>query len=368
MSRLPFLDVRALKLRHKAEFHAALDRVLESGRFILGQELEAFEQEFARYCDIEYCIGVSNGLDALTLILRGLGIGAGQEVIVPSNTNIATWLAVSHAGATPVPVEPNLETYNIAPQLIEASITPKTKAIIAVHLYGQPADMDSINDLAHRYGIAVIEDAAQAHGARYKGRRVGSLGRAAAFSFYPSKNLGALGDAGAITTSDRALFQRLRALRNYASKEKRRGACAGFNARLDELQASFLRVELRSLEEDNFRRRRLAARLMQELSIAPLILPHVPDWAEPAWHLFVVRHGERDRLRKQLDAIGIETLLHYPVPPHRQGAYAGTPLAALALDLSEKIHREVISLPLHPSMTDENLDRVIKALRAGAWD
>jgi dTDP-4-amino-4,6-dideoxygalactose transaminase len=366
MTRLPFLDVRALKLRHKAEFHAALDRVLESGRFILGEELNAFEQEFARYCNVEHCVGVSNGLDALTLILRGLDIGAGQEVIVPSNTNIATWLAVSHAGATPVPVEPNLKTYNIAPQLIEASITPKTKAIIAVHLYGQPADMDSINDVAQRYGIVVIEDAAQAHGARYKGRRAGSLGRAAAFSFYPSKNLGALGDAGAITTSDRDLFDRLRALRNYASRENHRNVRAGFNARLDELQASFLRIELSSLEEDNSRRRRLAARLMKELSTAPLILPHVPDWAEPAWHLFVVRHSERDRLKKQLDAIGIETLLHYPVPPHRQGAYAGTPVAALALHLSEKIHREVISLPLHPSMSDPDLGRVIDAVRANA--
>ena len=248
MSRLSFLDLRALNLRHRGELLAALDRVLNSGRMILGEETEAFERDFAQYCGTEHCVGVSCGLEALHLTLRGMDIGAGDEVIVPSNTSIATWLAVTHSGAKPVPVEPRIDTCNLDPDLLPQAVTSRTKAVIAVHLYGQPADMDAINEHARKRGIRVIEDAAQAHGAKYKGRRSGSLADAAGFSFYPTKNLGALGDAGAVTTNDRQLADRVRALRNYGSRMKNRNEYAGLNARLDELQAAFLRIKLKSLD------------------------------------------------------------------------------------------------------------------------
>jgi dTDP-4-amino-4,6-dideoxygalactose transaminase len=363
MSRLPFLDLRAINLRHRGELLAALDRVLESGRLILGGETEAFEREFAAYCGVDHCVGVSCGLEALHLTLRAMEIGPGDEVIVPSNTCIATWLAVTHSGAEPVLVEPRLDTCNLDPDLLPQAITSRTRAIIAVHMYGQPADMDPIGEIARKHGIKVIEDAAQAHGAGYKGRRAGSLGDAAGFSFYPTKNLGALGDAGAVTTSDRQLADRVRALRNCGSRAKNRNDYAGLNARLDELQAAFLRIKLKSLDEDNARRRTLAARLLQGLAGLDLVLPAPPHWAQSAWHLFVVRHPSRDRLISRLEELGIETMVHYPVPPHRQKAYAATPLAKFSLPLSEQLHREVLSVPLHPQMTEEDADRVIDAIR-----
>src|SRR5882762_609929 len=318
---VPFLDLKAEYAELKSDLDAAIQRVLASGWYILGAELEAFEKAFAAYCAVSHCVGVGNGLDALHLILRALEIGFGDEVIVPANTYIATWLAVSYSGATPVPVEPEERTYNIDPSRIEEAITSKTKAIIAVHLYGQPADMDAINEIAARHGLKVIEDAAQAHGARYKGRRAGSLADAAGFSFYPSKNLGALGDGGAVTTDDDALADRVRVLRNYGSRQKYRNETKGYNSRLDELQAALLREKLRLLDQWNERRRSIARRYLEGLAGLPLVLPHVPPGCEPIWHVFVVRSARREWLASTLEAAGIGTLVHYPIPPHLQPAY-----------------------------------------------
>ncbi len=359
--KVPFLDVGASYRELAGELDAAYRRVMESGWYILGEEVEAFEREWASYCGVKYCVGVGNGLDALHLILRAMGIGPGDEVIVPSNTYIATWLAVSYTGATPVPVEPDLRTYNIDPARIEAAITPLTKAILPVHLYGQPADMDPINDIAARYGLKVIEDAAQAHGARYKGCRAGGLGHAAGWSFYPGKNLGAFGDAGAVTTDDPEVANRVRVLRNYGSRVKYENEVKGFNSRLDPLQAAFLRVKLGRLEVWNARRREVAHRYLHELEgCAGLILPQILAATEPVWHLFVIRHPNRDDLQKHLAAEGIQTLIHYPIPPHRQKAYAE--LRHLNLPVSERIHREVLSLPIGPHLTEDMLSQVLIAL------
>src|SRR5262245_46017336 len=282
--QVPFLDLKDTYLEIKDELDAAYQRVMNSGWYILGEEVTAFEKEFAEYCGARHCVGVGNGLEALQLILRAMGIGPGDEVIVPANTYIATWLAVSNAGATVVPVEPDERTFNLDPELIKAAITPKTKAILPVHLYGQPADMDPINEIARRRGLRVIEDAAQAHGACYRNRRAGSLGDAAGWSFYPTKNLGAYGDAGAVTTDDDALADRVRLLRNYGSVSKYYNEEKGINSRLDELQAAFLRVRLKYLAEWNRRRGRIAARYLEELRETDLILPAVCEGAEPVWH------------------------------------------------------------------------------------
>ena len=357
MKIIPFLDLKQPYLELKEELDCAYQRVMDSGWYIHGEELKAFEAEFADYCNVKYCIGVGNGLDALHLILRAMDIGAGDEVIVPSNTFIATWLAVSYAGATPVPVEPVESTYNIDPNRIEAAITERTKAIMPVHLYGQPADMNPILEIAAKYHLKVIEDAAQAHGARYKGTRVGSLGDAAGFSFYPGKNLGAFGDGGAVTTNDSTLAERVRRLSNYGSHVKYAHDVKGFNSRLDELQAALLRVKLRHLDEWNGRRRKIADQYLQKLSAQDfLTLPHVPPWAEHVWHLFVIRTSKRDQLQKYLVDQGIQTLIHYPVPPHRQGAYQE--LSHLSLPVSEMIHREVLSLPMGPHLTMEMVEEI----------
>lgn len=341
---------------------AAFRRVMASGRYILGEELRAFESEFAAYCGVKHCIGTGNGLDALHLILRAMDIGPGDEVIVPANTFIATWLAVSYAGAVPVPVEPLESTYNLDPSRLEEAITPRTRAVIAVHLYGQPADMDSIREIARAHNLKVIEDAAQAHGARYKGRRTGGLGDAAGFSFYPGKNLGAFGDGGAVTTDDDTLADRVRLLRNYGSPVKYAHDIKGFNSRLDELQAAFLRVKLTRLDAWNDRRRRLATQYLDGLSTIPgVVLPHVPAWAEPVWHLFVIRTPHRDLLQRRLAERGIETLIHYPVPPHKQGAYKE--MAGRSYPVTERLHGEVLSLPMGPAMTDDDVSCVISALR-----
>jgi len=362
MQTIPFLDLHAAYLELRAELDAAAQRVLASGWYILGAEVEAFEREFAAYCEVEHCIGVGNGLDALHLILRAYGIGPGDEVIVPANTYIATWLAVSYAGAKPVPVEPDARTYNLDPALIEAAITPATKAILPVHLYGQPADMDPINAVAARHGLKVIEDAAQAHGARYKGRRVGGLGDAAGFSFYPGKNLGALGDGGAVVTKDAELAERVRVLRNYGSRVKYHNEVKGFNSRLDELQAALLRVKLPVLDEWNQRRRAAAARYLEEWAGSELGLPFVPDWAEPVWHLFVVRHPQRDELQQRLHQAGIGTMIHYPVPPHLQPAYAELGYGVGAFPITEAMHCEVLSLPMGPHLTAAQQQSVVSVL------
>jgi dTDP-4-amino-4,6-dideoxygalactose transaminase len=361
--KIPFLDLKASYLELKTELDDAYRRVMESGCYILGPEVEAFEQEYAAYCGVKHCIGVGNGLEALHLILRAMEIGPGDEVIVPANTYIATWLAVTYAGAIPVPVEPDERTYNIDPNRIEEAITPRTRAILPVHLYGQSADMDPILEIAKRHNLKVIEDAAQAHGSRYKGRRTGGLGNAAGFSFYPGKNLGAFGDSGAVTTNDNDLADRVRALRNYGSHTKYYNEVKGFNSRLDELQAASLRVKLRKLDEWNGRRKIIADLHRAELANVPdLTLPYVPKWAEPIWHLFVIRTPERERLQKHLADCGIQTLIHYPVPPHKQEAYCE--MASIDLPISEKIHQEVLSIPMGPAMQMDEVAEIVKVIKA----
>ena len=362
-SRIPFLDVPAAYAELQDDLDAAAKGVMASGQFILGREVTAFEEEFAAYCDVRHAIGVGSGLDALRLILLGYEVGPGDEVIVPSNTFIATWLAVSQTGARPVPVEPDPATYNVTAQAVEEAVTPSTKAIMPVHLYGQPADMDGLVALGRDRGIPVIEDAAQAQGARYRGRRAGGLADAAGFSFYPGKNLGALGDAGAITTDDDALAERVRMLRNYGSKVKYHHDLPGMNSRLDSLQAAFLRVKLRRLDEWNDRRRAVAGRYLERLDGAEsLVLPAVPGWAEPVWHLFVVRHPRRDEVQERLREAGVDTIIHYPIPAHLTGAYAAG-FAAGDLPLAERLGDEVLSLPMGPHLPLGDADRVAEAAR-----
>lgn len=363
---IPFLDLKKPNLDLRSELEAAFRRVVESGWYILGQEVEAFEAEFAAYCGTRHCVGVGNGLDALHLILRAYEIGAGDEVIVPSNTYIATWLAASYSGARPVPVEPIEATYNIDPQRILEAITPRTKAIIVVHLYGQPADMDAINAIARKHGLKVIEDAAQAHGARYKGVRTGNLADAAGFSFYPGKNLGALGDGGAITTNDDVLADQIRKLRNYGSQVKYHNVVRGFNSRLDELQAAILRVKLKYLDGWNSQRSRLAAIYLEKLADSGLILPIVPPWAEPVWHLYVIRSTQRDLLQRDLRDAEIGTMIHYPIPPHLQQAYAEDGYRKRHLPIAEKIHREVLSLPMFPHLSELEIVNICSAVMASA--
>ena len=362
MNALPFLDLAAMHAELRPRLDAAYRRVVDSHSFILGAEVCAFEDEFATFCEAKHCVGVASGLDALFLLLKAMDIGAGDEVIVPSNTFIATWLAVSYTGARPVPVEPDERTYNIDPRLIEAAITPATRAIMPVHLYGQPADMDPINSLAQQYGLKVIEDAAQAHGARYRGRRVGTFGDAAAFSFYPGKNLGALGDGGAIVTNNGDIADRVRVLGNYGSRVKYRNEVKGYNSRLDELQAAFLREKLTVLDSWNSQRQRVAAQYFQGLGNTGLLLPYVPEWADPVWHLFVVRCVGRDRLQAALTDHGIGTMIHYPTPPHLQIAYTDLGLGLGSLPISERIHREVLSLPMWPQLAEEDVTAVTSTL------
>lgn len=359
---VPFLELRSAYLELREQIDAAIARVSRRGQYILGPEVDAFEQEFAGYCGVNHAIGVGNGLDALHLALRAMGVGPGDEVIVPSNTYIATWLAVTHTGANPVPVEPDELTCNIDPALIEAAITPRTRVILPVHLYGQPADLDPILDIARRHGLRLLEDAAQAHGARYKDRPIGGHGDAAAWSFYPGKNLGAMGDGGAVTTNDAELAERIRVLANYGSKNKYYHEVVGFNSRLDPMQAAILRVKLHCLDAWNERRRVIACRYLEALAGSGLVLPHVPDWAAPVWHLFVVRHPERDRLQQHLTAAGIGTLIHYPVPPHRQRAYAGTGFAEGALPIASRMAAEALSLPMGPQLTSVEADAVVTAV------
>ena len=363
---IPFLDLRAGYDELRPDIDAAISRVLDSGMYILGEEVAAFEREYAAYCGCKHAIGVANGLDALHLALRAMGVGPGDEVIVPSNTYIATWLAVSQCGATPVPVEPVEGTSNLDPALVEAAITSRTKAILPVHLYGQPADLDPILAIAARHGLRVLEDGAQAQGARYKGRRVGGHGDAVAWSFYPGKNLGAYGDAGAITTNDDALAEQLRVLRNYGSRVKYVNDVQGWNSRLDPLQAAVLRVKLAHLDDWNARRRAIAARYLDGLRDAGVALPEVPEWAEPAWHLFVVRSPRRDALQARLGEAGIGTLIHYPLPPHRQQAYAELGLSADAFPIANRLADQLLSLPIGPHQSEAATAAVIDAVRAGA--
>lgn len=358
---IPFLDLKAPYLELKQELDEAIARVVSSGWFIGGEEVDQFEAEYATYCDAAHAVGVANGLDALHLALRAMDVGPGDEVIVPSNTYIATWLAVSQCGATPVPVEPDAHTYNIDPALIEAAITPATRVILPVHLYGQPADMDPILAIARKHGLRVLEDGAQAHGARYKGKRLGAHGDAVAWSFYPGKNLGAMGDGGAVTTNDPQIADRIRVLRNYGSRVKYVNEVQGYNSRLDPLQAAILRVKLPKLDEWNARRCAIAQHYQEGLVNCGLTLPHVPDWAEPVWHLYVVHHAQRDALQKALADNGVGSLIHYPIPPHLQQAYSTAGWGAGAFPLAERMADQVLSLPIGPHLNADQVDAVIAA-------
>ncbi|MBV8529476.1 MAG: DegT/DnrJ/EryC1/StrS family aminotransferase [Candidatus Dormibacteraeota bacterium] len=357
--KVPFLDVGAASRELRAELLQALSEAVDSGWYVLGASVARFEGEWARFCDTTDCVGTGNGFDALHLALRAMGVGDGDEVIVASNTYIATWLAVTAAGAVPVPVEPDAHTMNLDAESCSEVVTGRTRVILPVHLYGLPADMDAINDVARAHGLRVLEDAAQAHGAWVRGRPAGALGDAAAWSFYPSKNLGALGDGGAVTTNDAELAETVRRLRNYGESSRFVNETPGVNSRLDEIQAAVLTVKLAALGRWNRRRREIAERYLVELIAAPVTLPTVPSWATPAWHLFVVRTARREALRAHLHDLGIATAVHYPVPPHLQPAYRGLGWTRGSLPVAETMHEQVLSLPIGPHLSDEQVDAVI---------
>ncbi|MFS2190301.1 DegT/DnrJ/EryC1/StrS family aminotransferase [Mucilaginibacter sp. Mucisp84] len=361
---IKFLDLLAINKQHKEELKKAFERVLDSGWYIMGNELKNFETEFATYCGAKHAIGVANGLDALILIIRAykeMGIFQdGDEIIVPANTYIASILAISANNLVPVLVEPNIDTYNIDPALIEYHITEKTKAILPVHLYGQLCDMKSINAIAQKHQLKVIEDSAQAHGATSNGKRAGNFGDATGFSFYPGKNLGALGDAGAITTNDDSLNGSIRALLNYGSHKKYENLYKGVNSRLDELQAALLSVKLKTLDQETATKRAIANRYLAEINNGKIILPKVAEQSAHVWHLFVVRTDTRGHLQQYLTDKGIQTVIHYPIPPHQQEAYKEW--NHLSYPLSEMIHREVLSLPLSPVLKPEEVDYIIESI------
>jgi dTDP-3-amino-3,4,6-trideoxy-alpha-D-glucose transaminase len=360
---IPFLDVKAGYEELRDDLDRAAARVMQSGWYIMGPEVETFERAFAAYCGAPHCIGVGNGLDALHLVLRALHIGPGDEVIVPANTFIATWLAVSLVGARPVPVEPDETTHTMSPQAVEDAVTVRTRAVIPVHLYGRPADMDALADIGRRRGLHVIEDAAQAHGARWRGRPAGSLGRAAAFSFYPGKNLGAFGDSGAIVTADDDLAAQLRRLRNYGSTKKYHHDVQGVNSRLDPLQAALLAVKLTHLDDWNARRRQVATVYLDRLRDVPgLVLPPADDDAQTSWHLFVIRHPRRDALAARLKVAGIETIVHYPIPPHLAPAYRDLGYKTGSFPMTEVLAQTVLSLPIGPHLHPQAAEQVVECL------
>lgn len=359
---IPFLDLKASYDELADELDHEVLRASRSGWYIGGPEVEAFENAYAEYTDSKYCVGVGNGLDALTLALRALDVGVGDEVIVPSHTFIATWLAVSAVGAIPVPVEPPSGSYNIDMEGIKKAITPKTKVIMPVHLYGIPADMDEICALAKQHKLYVVEDAAQAHGAKVRGKPIGSHGDVVAWSFYPGKNLGALGDGGAITTNDEAIAKCVRMLGNYGSEVKYHNLEQGVNSRLDPIQAAVLAVKLKYLDSWNERRRVIADTYNDQLNNSHLTLPQVPEWAEPVWHLYVVRSGQRETLQQRLTASGIGHLIHYPIPPHLQKAYQKLGLKKGSLPVAEQYANEVLSLPMGPQLDANLLQPVLEVL------
>lgn len=357
---IPFLDLASLHRSIRDPLEAAFQRVVDSNCFVLGCELEAFEQEFAEYCGVKNCIGVGNGLEAIRLLLKAYDIGPGDEVLVPSNTFIATWLAVTDCGATPVPVEPNIATHNIDPKNIVNSISSRTRAIIPVHLYGQPADMDLINQYASKYDLVVIEDAAQSQGALYKGRMSGSLGHAAATSFYPGKNLGALGDGGAVLTDDDAIAAKVKKLRNYGSNIKYQHDLAGYNSRLDEMQAAFLRTKLMYLDGWNEQRKVVAHHYSKALLGVDIDVPFVPDYADPVWHLYVIKTSRRDELQDFLAKLGVCTGVHYPTPPHRQKCYAD--YSNQDFPIADILANQVLSLPISPAISINQIEYVASSV------
>ena len=362
--KIPFLDLKAHYNELKNEIDSAVHRVLDSGMYILGNEVDSFEADWASYCETKFSVSLANGLDALILALKALEIGEGDEVIVPANTYIATWLAVSSVGAVPVPVEPNLETYNIDVNLIQNAITERTKAIMPVHLYGLPADMDPIIEIAKKNNLKVIEDAAQAHGAKYKGKKIGGHGDIVCWSFYPGKNLGAMGDGGAITTNNFEIADRIRVLRNYGSRRKYVNEIRGVNSRLDPLQAAILRTKLAKLDTWTKRRNEVAELYKSCLNGEKIIIPTTPDWAYSAWHLFVIRSEKRDEIAKNLERAGIGSLIHYPIPPHMQNAYLDLEIKEGALPISELIHKQVLSIPISTTISNDDVYTVIKTINS----
>jgi dTDP-4-amino-4,6-dideoxygalactose transaminase len=357
---VPILDLQAAYRELRSELEAAILRVAESGWYIGGTEVSAFEEDFAAYCGAHHCVGVANGLDALHLLLKAMEVGPGDEVIVSSNSYIATLLAVSITGATLV--EPDPATHNLDPTRIEAALTERTKVLLPTHLYGQPADLDPMIEIARKHGLRLLEDAAQAHGARYKGERIGAHGDAVAWSFYPSKNLGAMGDAGAITTNDPELARRVRTLGNYGSSVRYVNEVKGVNSRLDPLQAAVLRVKLAYLDSWNLRRREIASFYNSSLSDTGLELPFVPNWADPVWHLYVVQSTDRRGLQDRLSKAGVQTQVHYPIPPHLQAAYAELELERGSFPIAETLAERVISLPIGPHLSLEDAQRVVEAV------
>lgn len=358
---IPFLDLKKINLRYEKAILDSVHKVIHSGWYILGEQVKLFESDYAQYTGTKYALGVANGLDALELIIKAYGIGPGDEVIVPSNTYIASILSISANGATPILVEPNIQTYNIDPELIEASITSRTKAILVVHLYGQVCNMGPIKQIADKHGLKVIEDCAQSHGGMYGGVKAGNLGDAAAFSFYPGKNLGALGDAGAITTNDEELYNKIRALRNYGSHVKYENIYQGYNSRLDELQAPILREKLKYLDQDNDIRRYIASYYLEHIKNEHIILPYVEgDMHSHVWHVFVVRTSSRNHFIEHMSVQGIQTMIHYPIPPHKQEAYKEW--NELSYPISEQIHSEVVSLPISPVMEMDDVKHVVEAI------
>lgn len=354
---IKFLDLHKINERFRDEINSGIKDVLDSGWYLQGKWNETFCRHFAEFCGTRYAVGVANGLDALNLIIKGYGFGAGDEIIVPANTYIASILAISQNGCTPVLVEPDPKTFNIDPDLIEEKITSNTKAILVVHLYGQAAQMDKILSVSEKYNLKVIEDSAQAHGAIYKGKRTGNLGDASGFSFYPGKNLGALGDGGAVTTNDEELYNRIKAIANYGSDRKYHHIYKGFNSRLDEIQAAILDVKLKYLEQDNEKRREIAKYYRENIKNPLVSLPETYDEKAHVWHVFVVRVKDRDGFQKYLADNEIQTLIHYPTPPHKQGAYSEW--NNLSFPITEDIHKEVVSLPISPVMTDEEVKKVV---------
>ncbi|NBX76106.1 MAG: DegT/DnrJ/EryC1/StrS family aminotransferase [Proteobacteria bacterium] len=359
---VPFLDLKSINLKYQAELHKAFSAVLDSGQFVLGQQVQQFEKEYAEFCQAKECVSVASGLDAIGIVLNLWGIKEGDEVLVPSHTFVATWLPIVQLGAIPVPVDIDSQTMVMDVDDCFRKLSSKTKAIIPVHLYGNPVDMNPLLEFAQTHDLWVLEDAAQAHGATYSGRSVGSLGDAAAFSFYPGKNLGALGDGGAITTNDCDLAERARVFRNYGSKIKYSHDVFGINSRLDELQAALLRVKLRSLQLENDRRKRIAEIYQTELKNTEIQLPITTAHSEPSWHLYVIRHTRRDQLQKHLSNLGVGTLIHYPIPVHQQKAFASNYMQSF-LPNTVKACSEILSLPMGPHLSDEQVAIVIESCK-----
>lgn len=357
---IKFLDLEKVNNRFRDEIDSRIKKILDIGWYLQGEENKEFADNFAKYCGTKYCLGVGNGLDALNLIIKGYGFGIGDEIIVPANTYIATILAITQNGCTPVLIEPDINNYNINPDLIEEKITPKTKAIMVVHLYGQAAQMDKIWELAKKHDLKIIEDSAQAHGAVYQEKRVGNLGDASAFSFYPGKNLGCIGDGGCITTNDEYLYNKVKAIANYGSDRKYHHIYKGFNSRLDEIQAAVLNVKLKYLDEDNNNRREIARFYCENITNPAIILPKIDDYRSHVFHVFAVRTKNRDDLQKYLTENDIQTIIHYPTPPHKQEAYREW--NNLHLPITEEIHNTIISLPMSPVMTEEEINRVVEVV------